>query len=361
MTYRMLAFIGSFAEEGEPGLYTCAFNPDTGEMEVLERVSGHRNPTFLTLDSQRRRLYVLDEVRDASGIKRGGAASYAIDKLHGKLRLLNRETVSEAPVSHIELDRDKRTLFLSSYNGGAIGVAAIVDGGRVGPLHQYIKHSHGSGVLPVQTQPRVHSVTMDRANRYAVVCDLGGDLIALYCYESDAQRLTPHKQVRAASGAGPRHFVFHPLASFGYVINELGSSITAYCYDPEEGILTEQQTVSTLPEGYTGDNATADIHVSPDGRFLYGSNRGHDSIAVYTVDPVTGKLNLVEHIHTGGGHPRNFGISPDGRFLLVANRDGNSVVTFVRNDETGRLALSGHVLELSKPVCIRFMEQKAGR
>lgn len=356
MTYRMLAFIGSFAEEGEPGLYTCAFDPDTGELELLERVSGHRNPTFLTLDPKRERLYVLDEVRDASGVKRGGAAAYAIDKLQGKLRLLNRETVSEAPVSHIALDRDMRTLFLSSYNGGGIGIAPIVDGGRVGPPHQYIKHSKGSGVFPAQTQPRVHSVTMDRANRYALVCDLGGDLIALYCYESNGQRLIPHKQARTAAGAGPRHFVFHPSGSFGYVINELGSTITAYCYDPGEGTLTEQQTVSTLPEGYTGDNATADIHVSLDGRFLYGSNRGHDSIAVYAVDLGTGKLTLVEHIYTGGGHPRNFGISPDGRFLLVANRDGNNVVTFERNDETGRLAPSGHVLELSKPVCIRFMD-----
>lgn len=354
MTNRILAFVGSYADAADPSLYACTFDPETGELQVTDRVSGLRNPTFLDLDYRSRRLYALEELKDAEGVKRGGAAAFAIDAEAGKLRLLNREQTVEAPVCHITLDRTCSTLFLASYHGGLIGVAAVLEDGRVGSPLQSVKHT-GSSVHPNQTQARVHSVTVDRNNRFAAVCDLGADLITLYRIEEQGQRLERAGEVRTAPGAGPRHFAFHPALPYAYVINELNSTINAYRYDGENGTLAEIESVSTLPSDYAGDNATADIHISPDGRFLYGSNRGHDSIAVYAVDASTGKLASVEHTPTGGGHPRNFGLSPDGRFLLAANRDGDNIVTFVRDAETGRLMPNGRELKVPKPVCIKFM------
>lgn len=355
MTTNILAFVGSYAGASDPGLYACTFDPDTGALEITDQVSGLQNPTFLALDSLKRRLYALDDITDASGGRKGGAAAFAIDAIEGALRLLGREQTAEGPFCHIELDHTKSTLFMASYHGGSIGVAPVLEDGRIGPQSQSLKHT-GSSVHPAQNQARVHSINMDRSNRYAAVCDLGADLIVVYRYDAEGKRLVRHSEVRTAPGAGPRHFVFHPALPYGYVISELNSTITAYRYDGENGVLTEIETVSTLPEAYAGDNATADIHMSPDGRFLYGSNRGHDSIAVYAVDGESGKLTLVEHVPTGGGHPRNFGLSPDGRFLLTANRDGNNIVTFARDAATGRLKPSGPVLEVPKPVCIKFME-----
>lgn len=354
MTSTILAFVGSYAPASDPGLYACTFDTETGELKISDRVSGLQNPTFLDLDPEHLKLYAIEEWTDEPGVRKAGAVAFAIDPGKGSLQLINRVEAVEAPACHIALDRSKHTLFTSSYHGGRLGVCPIREDGSVGPQVQSIVHA-GSSVHPNQTQARVHSVTVDGANRHAVVCDLGSDLITVYRYEAENGRLVRSSEVRAVPGAGPRHFAFHPSMKYGYVINELNSTVTAYAYDMENGVLSELQTIGTLPEDYAGDNSTADIHVSPDGRFLYGSNRGHDSIVVYAVDQTTGKLTPVEHVSTRGGHPRNFGISPDGRFLLAANRDGDNIVTFIRDAKTGRLEPNGYELKVPKPVCIKFM------
>lgn len=357
MTSSILAFVGSYANASDPGLYACTFNSETGELKITDRISGLQNPTFLDIDAEHLKLYAIEEWSDEPGVRKGGAVAFAIDPAPGTLQLINRVEAVESPACHIALDRTKHTLFTSSYHGGRVGVCPIREDGSVAPQSQSIAHT-GSSVHPNQTQARVHSVTIDRANRYAVVCDLGSDLIAVYRYEAENGQLVRNSEFHAAPGAGPRHFAFHPSMKFGYVISELNSTVTAFRYDAENGVLTELQTVPTLPEGYAGENSTADIHVSPDGRFLYGSNRGHDSIVVYAIDEAAGTLTLVEHVSTGGGHPRNFGLTPDGRFLLAANRDGNNIVTFVRDAESGRIKPNGIELEVSKPVCIKFLALK---
>lgn len=347
-------YIGSYAESDQPGVYACRFDAQSGALTRSSHVSGLKNPTFLDVDPNRSTLYALAERSGPDGSKTGIAAAYDIDRLTGSLSPLNEEATTPAPTCHLVLDRSRRSLIVSSYHGGMVGMSPIREDGGIGPASD-IKQHEGSSVLPVQSQARAHSVTIDRHNRFAVACDLGLDKLIVYRLDPDASRLNLHNATETAPGAGPRHGVFHPSAPFFYVINELNATITVYSYVEEQGRLSKIQTVPTLPSDYAGSNACADIHVSPDGRFLYGSNRGHDSIAVYRIDAATGRLAHVEHASAGGRHPRNFAISPDGRFVLVANRDTDNVAVFRRDEETGKLAATGNELAVSKPVCIKFL------
>ncbi|WP_438448560.1 lactonase family protein [Gorillibacterium sp. sgz5001074] len=351
-----LVFLGSYCESSEPGVYMCAFDPSTGGLRILDQATGLKNPTFLAVDGRKEKLYAIYEETNGSGQRIGGAASFNIDVSEGRLKPLNRSATTDAPTCHIELDRTRRNLIVSSYHAGLLGLNPVEEDGQVGSSSQVIQH-HGSSILPVQDQARAHSAWVDPANRFVIVCDLGLDKLIVYRLDAGQHRLEVHSEASVQPGAGPRHFAFHPSGAFGYVINELNFTITAFAYDAEQGRLTEIHTVSTLPDGYVGENACADIHLSPDGRFLYGSNRGHDSIAVFSVEEGTGRLSLVEHVSTLGGHPRNFSLSPDGRFLLVANRDGDNIVTFRRDSATGKLEHNGVTLTVSKPVCIQFMNQ----
>ncbi|SFJ13495.1 6-phosphogluconolactonase [Paenibacillus sp. UNC496MF] len=347
------AFIGSYADADGPGLYACAYDAETGALTLLDQADGLQNPTFLVPADSARTLYTIMESKDAEGRRVGAAAAYRFDPDAGRLERLNDEITLPATTCHITLDRTNRFAMTASYHGGMIGLSPILPDGRIGMTADVHRHE-GSSVKPAQTQARAHSVIVDRNNRYAVVSDLGLDKLFVYKLDLADGKLTPHSETSIAPGSGPRHFVFHPELPMGYGINELNSTITVYGYDAEAGALTVHQTISTLPDGYAGENGTADIHLSPDGKFLYGSNRGHDSLAVYRVDPANGRLEPVEYAPTLGGHPRNFGLSPDGRFALVANRDGNNVVTFARDAETGKLRPTGSELHVSKPVCVRF-------
>jgi 6-phosphogluconolactonase len=349
----LFAFLGSYADSNEPGLYACKYDTETGALELLDQADGLQNPTFLDVDETESKLYAITEASDAAGQRCGAAAAYAVDPSSGKLSLLNKEITVPATTCHIALDRTRGSVAVSSYHGGMVGLSPVLEDGRIGPAADIRQHE-GASVLPVQDRPRAHSVTFDRLNRFALACDLGLDRIIVYRLDLSDYRLIPHGHAEIAPGSGPRHFAFHPLSSYGYVINELNATITAFSYDEENGELREIQTVPTLPETYDGENACADIHISPDGKFLYGSNRGHDSIAVYAIDSTTGQLALIEHASTLGGHPRNFAISPDGRFVLVANRDSNNIVTFSRDAQTGKLTPTGSELHVSKPVCIKF-------
>jgi 6-phosphogluconolactonase len=355
MGKKMLAFIGSYAESSHPGLYACSYDAETGSFRLLDQVAGLQNPTFLDVDADRRKLYAIAEGADAEGRSCGVVTAFDIEPSSGRLTLLNKENSVPAPTCHITLDHTKQCVMVSSYRGGMVGLSPVLGNGCIGTTEDIHRHK-GSSILPVQDRPHAHSVFVDRGNRYAAVCDLGLDRIFLYKLDVSGRRLIPHGEVSVAPGSGPRHFAFHPSLGYGYAINELGATITAFTYDEVKGDLREIQTVSTLPESYQGEKSCADIHISPDGKFLYGSNRGHDSIVVFAIDPSTGKLELVEHTSTRGGHPRNFAISPDGRFLLVANRDSDNIVTFARDASTGKLIPTGSELKLSKPVCIKFAE-----
>lgn len=353
---KTLAFIGSYADSSNAGVYTCQYDEENGSLEVTQQVNGLQNPTFLTVDAKNWKLYALTEGMDANQQRCGAANSYDIDPSSGDITFLNSEITLPATTCHITLDQTNQVVMVASYHGGMVGLSPVLADGRLGTTADIQQHQ-GASVLSVQDRPRAHSVFLDRANRYVGVCDLGLDRIILYKLDIPGKRLIRHSEVQIAPGSGPRHFAFDPSYTFGYVINELSSTITAFGYNEQLGELTEIQTVSTLPDSFEGENACADIHVSPDGKYLYGSNRGHDSIVVMAIDALTGKLTVVEYAPTLGKHPRNFAISPDGQFLLVANKDSDNIVSFTRDFQTGKLIPTGSVLHLSKPVCIKFATQ----
>jgi 6-phosphogluconolactonase len=227
----------------------------------------------------------------------------------------------------------------------------------LGEATAFIQHE-GSSVDPRrQAGPHAHSINVAPDNRFAFVADLGLDRVMIYRFDPQRGTLEANNPPWAslAPGAGPRHFAFHPSGRSAYVINEMKSTVTAFAYDANRGSLDEIQTVTTLPESFIGNNTTAEVQVHPSGRFLYGSNRGHDSIAVYAIDAETGRLTFVEHESTGGSTPRNFGLDPDGRYLLAANQASDSVVVFRIDAATGALTPTGHSIEVPSPVCVRIV------
>ncbi|OPH58942.1 3-carboxymuconate cyclase [Paenibacillus ferrarius] len=352
---KTFAFIGSYAESNQPGVYTCQYDVENGSLEVAHQVEGLQNPTFVAIDAKNWKLYSLTEGVDANQQRCGAASSYHINPSSGELTFINNVITLPATTCHITLDRSNEVVMVASYHGGMVGLSPVLPDGGIGATADIQQHQ-GASVLSVQDRPRAHSVFLDRKNQFAGVCDLGLDKIIMYKLDLSEKKLVPHHEVQITPGSGPRHFAFHPSYQFGYVINELGSTITAFRYDEENGKLTESQTISTLPDTFEGENACADIHVSPDGRFLYGSNRGHESIVIYAIDADSGLLSLVEYAPVLGKHPRNFAISPDGRYVLVANKDTDNIVSFSRDAATGKLTPTGSELKLSKPVCIKFAE-----
>lgn len=346
-------FVGSYAEATGPGLYVCQFDEQSGQLSIASEIEGLVNPTFLTIDAKQQRVYAIAAQSEADQTV-GVIVAYQYDAEQQALREINREKSTEATTCHIEIDQTEQFLITSSYHGGMVSLSPILENGKVGKTLQVHQHE-GSSINPAQTQARAHSAIIDATNRFVVVSDLGADKIVVYKLVHDEQQLVYNSEVKAEPGAGPRHFTFHPSLPYAYVINELNASITAYAFDQDQGELTFIETVPTLPPTYSGDNACADIHISSDGRFLYGSNRGHDSIVVYEIDQTNGHLRLIEHVSTEGEHPRNFTLSPDNRFVLVANRDTNNIVTFSRDAQTGLLQHTGTSLELSRPVCLKFM------
>nr|WP_213618944.1 lactonase family protein [Paenibacillus sp. J22TS3] len=349
---RLLLFIGSYAEAEGPGVYVYELNEDNGALNRLDQVSGLANPTFLNVDAANHKLYAITEAK-VDGNKGGAVASFEIDSASGKLQVLNREANLGSTTCHINRSKDNRYLVVSSYHGGTVGLIELLSDGTVGRLLDTKQHT-GQGTNPErQEKPHVHSAFFSPDGRYLFVSDLGIDVVRTYTINEESRSLEFHADTLLPPGSGPRHLTFHPSGEYVYVINEVNSTIAAFSYDKSSGKLSALEVVSTLPEGYQGENITAEIAVSCDGRYLYGSNRGHDSIVVYQINPDTGKLSYVEHVSTEGGHPRHFALTPEGKLLVVANRDSNNLTVFRVDVETGRLTFTGETAEVSKPVCVQ--------
>jgi len=248
-------------------------------------------------------------------------------------------------------------LVVANYSSGSVAAFPLRDDGRLGEASSLIQHRGSSVNARRQQGPHAHSVNFSLDNRFLVAVDLGLD--KLMVYRADATKATMESNdppfTRVKPGSGPRHFTFHPSGRYAYVINEMLSTVTVFHYEAEHGALNEVQTISTLPQGFEGRNSTAEVRIHPSGKFLYGSNRGHDSIAVYAVDAATGMLRAVEHVSTGGKRPRNFEIDPSGRFLFAANQGTHNVVVFRIDPSSGRLSRVGEPLEIPSPVCVRFV------
>jgi 6-phosphogluconolactonase len=279
-----------------------------------------------------------------------------MDKETGKLKELNQVASGGGAPCHLVVDRRGRHVLAANYSGGSVGAWAIAPDGSLGDRTAFVQHE-GSSVNPRrQEAPHAHSINLDGNNRFAVAADLGLDKVLVYRFRprDGSLEALPESGTDLKPGAGPRHFAFHPDYRFAYVINEMQSTVTAMTYQRRQGRLREIQTLSTLPPGFEGNNSTAEVQVHPSGKFLYGSNRGHDSIAVFGIDQETGKLTWVENEPTQGRTPRNFGVDPTGRYLLAANQSSDTIVVFGIDQTTGALSPAGHQVEVPSPVCVKF-------
>ena len=356
----ILAYVGTAGAGPDEGIYIYRFDPGNGSLEPAGRVGGVHHPSFLAIHPNRRYLYALDEERSDAGSP-ARVRAFRIEERSGGLVPINASPTHGRGLCHLTVDRAGRHVLAVHYTGGSLAVLPIRDDGSLGDATDVMQHQ-GSSVHPRrQTAAHPHSIRLDAANRFAFVPDLGMDKVMIYRFDAGAGKLVPHEPPAAtvAPGSGPRHFAFHPGGGYAYVINELASTVTAFRYDAERGRLTEVQTVTTLPDGFAGENWTAEVVVHPDGRFLYGSNRGHDSIAIFALDPASGRLTPAGHEPTQGGHPRHFTLDPTGEYLLAANRDSDTIVVFRIDRETGRLAPTGHVTSVPRPVCIQMMPADA--
>lgn len=350
-------YIGTLASGASQGIYQAELDSKSGELQLIGVAGNIENASFLAIHPNLRCLYAACEVDQYANSKGGAVAAFHIDAATGKLALINHQSSAGALPCHLSLDRQGKHALVANYLGGNAAVLPISADGKLGSATATVQH-HGSSVHKVrQLQPHPHSINLDSANRYAFVADAGTDEILVYRFDSAAGTLTPHdpRVLRTAVGAAPRHFAFHPNGKWAYIINELDSTVAAMRYDPERAALTTVQTLSTLPASVAVDNLAAEIVVHPNGRFLYGSNRGHDSIAMFAIDATIGALAPLGHHPSGGKVPRHFGIDPTGRFLLSANQDSNNIVVHEIDPTSGKLAQSAHGIEVPSPVCIQFV------
>jgi 6-phosphogluconolactonase len=357
---KYLAYVGTYTEEGSKskGIYAYRYDAATSELSPIGLVAETINPSFLAVHPNHRFLYAVNEVTSYKGQSSGGVGAFAIDQSTGKLTFLDEVPSRGADPCYITVDKNGKYVLVANYTGGSVATFPILDDGRLGEASAFVQHS-GHGQNPQRQEgPHAHSIDLSSDNRFALVDDLGLDELLVYRYDSAKGLLTPGdpKFAKLDSGAGPRHFAFHPNGKFAYVISEMQGSVTAFSYDSASGTLHSLQTVSTLPKGFKGAIEDAEIEIHPSGKFLYASNRGDgNSIAVFAIDARNGTLTLVDIVPTGGKTPRSFEIDPTGTLLFAANQDSNNIVIFRIDTQTGRLTPTGKVLEVSKPVCVKFV------
>jgi 6-phosphogluconolactonase len=334
------------------GIYRSVFDSGTGELSAPVLAAEATNPSFIEIHPNGKYLYAVSESGDA-----GTVSAYAIDPDTKNLKLLNSQPSGGSGPCHINIDHAGKNVLVTNYNSGSASVIPIAADGSLAEPTGFVQHE-GASVNPQrQKGPHAHSVNISPDDRFAFVADLGLDKVMIYKLDVDKGTITPNDPAfaKVKPGAGPRHFTFGADDKYAYVINEMGGTITAFAYEPASGTLTEIQTISTLPADFHGSNGCAEVRVHPSGRFLYGSNRGHDSIAVYRIGPAKGTLTFVEYERAGIKTPRNFNIDPTGKFCLVANQDSDSVVVFRIDQKTGALEPTGNKISIGRPVCIRFL------
>ncbi len=346
-------FVGTYTAKTSEGIYVYKFNTKTGNLTYVSTAKGIKNPTFLTITQNQKFIYSVEEMDEG-----GAVNAFRFDKNSGILTLLNTQSSGGAGPCYISVDQTGKWVVAGNYKGGSLSILPTKADGSLDSATQTIQHT-GKSINPErQDMPHVHSVNIAPNNKDIFVPDLGTDKIFVYTLNDRTGLLSPGNPpfVSALPGSGPRHFTIHPNQKFAYVIQELNATITAFNY--KNGTLEAFQTVETLPKDFTGKKWCADIHISPDGKFLYGSNRGHESLVIFKIDQKTGSLTYVGHQNVLGKTPRNFIIDPTGEFILVANQDSDNIVVFKRDKETGLLVATGKEVKVSMPVCLKMMPVK---
>ena len=355
---KYLMYVGTYTEDGSKskGVYVYRFDPDSAEISSLGLAAQTSNPSFLAVHPNHRFLYAVNEVSNYKREKSGAVSAFVIDRATGKLTFLNQVASRGADPCYITVDKTGKYVLVANYTGGSVAAFPVLEDGRLGEASAFVQHT-GHGTDPKRQEgPHAHSIDLSPDNRFALVDDLGLDETLTYKFDSSTGSLAPDPKVAPAPpGAGPRHFAFHPNGKFAYVVNEMASTVSVFGYDAATGALKTLQVIPTLPKNFAGENTDAEIEVHPSGKFLYASNRGHDSIAVFSVDPNQGSLALVEYASTKGQSPRNFEIDPAGKLLFAANEKSDSIVIFRIDQQTGRLTPTGKTLDVVQPVCVKFV------
>ena len=353
---KYLLYIGTYTDHGSQGIYAYRFDARSGQSTPLGLAAESAQPSFLTVDAGGHFLYAVNETETYEGQPTGAVSAFAIDSASGKLSLLNQVSSRDGGPAHITLDQTGRYALVANYTRGSVAVFPVRSDGWLGEASAFVQH-HGSGTdKERQEQPHAHAFALSPDNRFALVADLGLDQVFSYPFDATQGTLGPDPRIaKAAPGSGPRHLVFSSDGKFLYVINELRSTVTTYAYDPANGGLREINTVSTLPDNFSGPSAAAEIALHPSGKFLYASNRGPDSIAVFSIAPGKGTLTRIELVPVNGKTPRNFAVDPTGSWLLAADQESDKVVIFRINRKTGRLTPSGQEFQVPSPACVRFV------
>jgi 6-phosphogluconolactonase len=359
-----LVYVGSYTGDNSKGIYLYKLtlkNRDASQNQALEPfglAAETPSPSFLALVPHRRLLFAVNEVNEYAGQRSGAVSAFSIEPTTGKLKLLNQRASMGTGPCHLVLDKDGRHVLVANYGRGSVTVLPVASDGRLGEPSDVEQHT-GSSVNPRRQEgPHAHCVTFDPAGRFLFVCDLGLDKVMIYRFDGEQGKLTPHEPAFATvkAGAGPRHMAFRPDGRFAYVVNELDSTITAFAYDAAEGKLTEVQTVSTLPPRFDGPNTTAEIAVHPSGKFVYASNRGRESVALFEIDQDAGTLTYVGEQSTGGKTPRHFEIDAGGELLIIANQNTDTLLVCRIDGGNGQLKPFGVLVESPTPVCVKFLE-----
>lgn len=354
-----IVYVGTYTGPNSQGIYAFRLTARDGEpaLEPLGLAAAMTQPSFLELDPGRGLLFAISEVGKYQDQPTGSVASFRIDRTTGRLTRINEVTSGAAGPCHLLLDRTGTNLLIANYSGGAVACLPVHPDGRLGEPTSVVTHS-GRSVHPQrQTAPHAHAVTLDPAQRFLFVCDLGLDQVKAYRFDAHRHTLAPHQPPPAGlkPGAGPRHMAFRPDGRFAYVVNELDSTVTVFRYEAAIGQLTAIESVSTLPAGFAGASTTAEILVHPSGGFVYASNRGHDSLAIFAVEPDRGSIRLVGHQPTGGKTPRHFGLDPSGTILAMANQNSDTIVLTRVDPATGLLRPSPQIASAPSPVCVVFL------
>ena len=352
-TTECLVYVGTYTGGDSQGIYTYKLDKNTGELLYSATTKNVDNPSFLAIHPNGEYLYSVS----SSKTDPGSVYSFKRDKKTGLLNFINKQSSEGAGPCHVIVDNSGKWVLAANYGGGTVSILPIQKDGGLSPATDSKKHT-GSSINPSrQNGPHPHSIWESPDNSFVFVPDLGIDKINIYKLDSEKGKLLANDPpyFKTAPGAGPRHFTFHPNGKSAFVINELNSTITSMDYDVSTGAFTEKHSISTLPENFKEENTCADIHTTPNGRFVYGSNRGHDSIAAFSVEKETGQLSMIETESTQGVQPRNFAIDPTGTILLAANQKTNNVVTYWINQASGELTPTGFQAEIPTPVCLKVL------
>ncbi|HWD91091.1 MAG TPA: lactonase family protein [Verrucomicrobiae bacterium] len=359
----MLVYVGTFTGTAakSKGIYYFRADRDPVSQNIgltpLGLAAETPSPSFLALDSQRRLLFCANEMNSFEGKPGGGVSAFSIDPATGQLKLIDQQSSMGAGPCHLVLDKTGRNLLVANYGSGNVAVLPVAADGRLGEATCVVQDT-GKGPNPGRQQgPHAHCVALSPDNRFAFVCDLGTDKVMIFQFDARHGKLTPNDPPFASvpPGAGARHIVFHPNGKFAHVINEMGSSVTVFAYDARAGALKELQTRSTLPEHYGEPSTGAEIAIEPSGRFLFASNRGHNTLSQFAVDPKNGTLDWIAELDSGGKTPRHFGIEPSGKYLAVCNQDSDTVQMCRIEPGNGRLKPMGELTHVPSPVCAVFL------